>query len=559
MPNQQQRRLHKNFENAKAQCLGKRDKSFAGRIDVHAVEICSVINERDQFYTTSSCSGRCFLYQGHGVKSYDKDNAFERCRISHELVKNAKRYFDLRTLQEDRTGGADPIASIGQFEHAEQVRQLQQEENKQGNIDEVQDDTVPQRADQSVWLRFEPFILHVCCRSLAAANCIMNAARPTFKNVGLTTWKESKYLVAIWGDEGLDMPLCLPNGQALYDNHEEWLAQLVNERHDRNWSKIEKFVEAVRTMPLIIDEDDIDFYGNGDVAVPKSFDVIGDIALLHTMPEGSEEERRAIGEAIMKKNKAIKLCVARTSNLEGTERAPGTSGMTIIAGIDRSPLITTHVEYGTMCVVDLERTFFSPRMGPERIRICQQVARGEDVLVLFAGIGMEALQIASRTEARSVVAVEMNPVAVECARRGHRRLQRSKSIKCVGAADRLQIIEGDVLEVLPTMEQKSFDRILAPRPKEGALDGDLGSGDCGAPFLDALLPLLKDDGELHWYDFAADHEFPSCERTRKAISDACDRHSLSMKVIHVANAGSVAMRQLRICMDVKVYTGPGAY
>lgn len=519
-------------------------------------------------YTTSSCSGRCFLYQGKGVKSKTQEvnEMFERCRISHELVTDAQRYFDLATLEEDRTGGADPIRSIGQFEHAEQVRQLQQQ--GETSIDLHESETVSEeecaleRTDQTVWLRtvwlrFEPFILHVCCRSLAAASSIMAAARPTFKNCGLTTWKESKYLVAIWGDEGLDMPLCLPTGQPLYVNHEEWLAQLVNERHERNWNKIDRFVQAVRAMPPI--EDDDDFEQGEEVDVPKSFDVIGDIALLHAMPDGDEQERQRIGEAIMKKNKAIKLCVARTSTLEGTERAPGSSGMAIIAGIERSPLITTHTEYGIMCVVDLERTFFSPRMAQERIRICQQVARGEDVLVLFAGVGMEALQIASRTEASSVVAVEMNPTAVECARRGHRRLQRSKSIKCVGAADRLQIIEGDVLRVLPTMKRKSFDRILAPRPKEGAMDGDLGSGDSGAPFLDALLPVLKEGGEVHWYDFAADHEFPACERTKKAIEDACGRNGFSMKVVNVSNAGSVAMRQLRVCMDVKVCAASAEY
>jgi tRNA (guanine37-N1)-methyltransferase len=226
--------------------------------------------------------------------------------------------------------------------------------------------------------------------------------------------------------------------------------------------------------------------------------------------------------------------------------------LVILAGIDRSPLVTTHTEYGTRCVVDLNHTFFSPRMGPERIRICQQVARGEAVLVLFAGVGMEALQIASRTEASSVVAVELNPVAVQCARRGHRMLERSKSVKCVGAADRLEIIEGDVLKVLPTFARKMFDRVLAPRPKEGALDGDLGSGDSGAPFLDALLPLLKEGGECHWYDFCADHEFPTCERTKRVIEAVCERNHLSMRVIHVANAGSVAQRQLRVCVDFKI-------
>ena len=114
----------------------------------------------------------------------------------------------------------------------------------------------------------------------------MAAARPSFKNVGLTTWKESKYLVAIWGDEGLDMPLSLPSGHPLYDGHEEWLKRLVNDRHTRNWSKIDRFVEAVRAMPPMEDDIEETLNGSDDVSIPKSFDVIGDIALLHNMPEG---------------------------------------------------------------------------------------------------------------------------------------------------------------------------------------------------------------------------------------------------------------------------------
>jgi hypothetical protein len=142
----------------------------------------------------------------------------------------------------------------------------------------------------------------------------MNASRPSFKNVGLTSWKESKYLVAIWGDEGLDMPLSTPNGDALYVSHEEWLAQLVNERHERNWNKIDRFVKGIRTMQPV--EEDMEEgtwggYPEGDsgsnLAIPRSFDVVGDISLLHSMPPGDETERRRIGELIMKKNKAIKV------------------------------------------------------------------------------------------------------------------------------------------------------------------------------------------------------------------------------------------------------------
>ena len=309
-----ERRGRKNFENSKAQCLGKRDKSFAGRIDVHAVEICSIINERDEFYTTSSCSGRSFLYQGQGFKSQD---SFERCRISHELITDPQRYFDLSTLQEDRTGGADPIRSVGQFEHAEQQRLLQGDFSLESA---AQPTNIPiERTDQTTWLRFEPFILHVSCRSLHAAWTLMAAARPAFKNVGLTSWKEGKYLVAIWGDEGLDMPLCTPTGEPLYTSHAEWLAQLVNERHERNWSKVDRFVQAMRSLPSM-DEETWEEHPEDDsensIAVPRSFDVVGDIAVITNMPQGDENERRKVGEAIMRKNKAIKVRVLLKGKLK---------------------------------------------------------------------------------------------------------------------------------------------------------------------------------------------------------------------------------------------------
>ena len=194
------------------------------------------------------------------------------------------------------------------------------------------------------------------------------------------------------------------------------------------------------------------------------------------------------------------IVVARQSTLEGTERAPGKSGFMQLAGIKRNHLITSHAEYGIKCVIDLNHTFFSPRMGPERLRICQQVARGEHVLVLFAGVGMEALQIAGRTEASSVVAVEMNPIAIQCLRRAHQLLGRNKAVKCVGAEERLDVIEGDVLNVIPEQLQTNhFDRVFAPRPKEGSMDGDLGKGDGGKLFLEALLPVMKQNGgECHW-------------------------------------------------------------
>ena len=113
-------------------------------------------------------------------------------------------------------------------------------------------------------------------------------------------------------------------------------------------------------------------------------------------------------------------------------------------------------------------------------------------------------------------------------------------------------MEGDALDILPTLEDGYYDRIIAPRPKEGALDGDLGTGDAGVPFLVLMLPLLKSKGEIHWYDFCADHELPRCNRTRKTIEQTCQSLGLEVEIVHVAKAGSVAKRQWRVCVVFRI-------
>ena len=203
------------------------------------MHICAAINARQEYYTTSSCSGRSFLYVGQGFKA-TKD--FWRFRVNHDIVRNAQRFFDLETLfdRSDLSGGGDPIPTIGQFEYKQKwMNGIEKSgENILENEDEIETGIENNEVDLStrpeVWLRYEPFILHVCCRSLHAASELMNAARPSFKNVGLTTWKENNsYIVAIWGDDGLDMPMSTPEGSCIFKNRDEWLQSLVNERQLR--------------------------------------------------------------------------------------------------------------------------------------------------------------------------------------------------------------------------------------------------------------------------------------------------------------------------------------
>jgi tRNA G37 N-methylase Trm5 len=192
-------------------------------------------------------------------------------------------------------------------------------------------------------------------------------------------------------------------------------------------------------------------------------------------------------------------------------------------------------------------------MAGERLRLCQQVADGEHALVLFCGVGMDALQLASRTPAASVTAVELNPAAVRCARRAHELLRRNRAVLRPGAADRLEIVEGDVLGVLPKLRRDFYHRVACPRPKEGAMDGDLGDGSGGEVFLTEILPVMKQDGGVcHWYDFCSESEYPECARSRGTLDRACRRHGVLLEVLRIVRVGSVAMRQLRVCIDFRI-------
>ena len=126
----------KKFTNAKKQCLGKRDKSSAGRLDPGAVAICGILNERDAYYTTSSCAGRCFLYSGRGIKATD---SFARYRVSHDKIDEPTRYLDLTTLESDLTGGGDPIK---EFDGGRRMRQ-QEHASQNTNNDDDNSTTAP--------------------------------------------------------------------------------------------------------------------------------------------------------------------------------------------------------------------------------------------------------------------------------------------------------------------------------------------------------------------------------------------------------------------------------
>jgi len=559
------------FAKQKSLTLSKPDLSSAGRIDPRIVSLCSTINDKTNFFTLSSCSGRSYIYTGVGTKRSSATNPFRRFRVNHEKVNDAEVYFDTKNIEtskyvegewDEPRSTNDTYQQIGVDEGLSGLQAEPRNDDDQGEDDD--------RYDQSVWLRYEPMILHVSCSSPSSANALVTACKSVFKNTAITnstnSSKKKSVVVAIWGDESLDMPIVDNKGDSLFSGNRAWLKTIVNKKHERNWAKMDRLVEAMNSLDEseITSEEDAGDSNGGNI--PRHYDVVGDVVILHPSKEMGEMtpvELREIGEKLLKINRRCRVACAQISPYSGEERKLEDS-LSIIAGDVRSPIITTHSEHGIKCIVNLSSTFFSVRMVGERTRLMNSVARGEKVLVLFAGVGLEALLIAAKTEASSVTCVEKNSEACTCIRRGVKLLERNKAAN-EKASEKVRVVEGDALEILQDLAaaNETFDRVIAPRPKnvekDGAADGDLSPTDIGGrEFLHAIVPVLRKNGraEVHWYDFAADWELPSLTRTKNGILDEVCKYEGVDDVTFLwagkASSMSVAARQYRCCVDFRL-------
>ncbi len=247
--------------------------------------------------------------------------------------------------------------------------------------------------------------------------------------------------------------------------------------------------------------------------VPKRFDIIGEVAVLD-IPDEISQKSMEIAKALMKIQPKIKAVCRESGLTEGTFRL---KPVEVVLG-ERT--VTEYKESGVRMHLDVSSVYFSPRLASDRLRIAHQVKAGERVLVMFAGVGPYALIMAKEQPKASIVAVEINPTAVEYMREnvGLNKMQ-----------DRIEVHEGDVKKVVPKFG--SFDRILMPLPKDAG------------EFLDIAKLALKKGGIIHFYSFS-DREDPftgPIEKIRQVFPDA--------KITYKGIAGHISPGKVRVVVD----------
>ena len=176
------------FPNQKKMYLAKQDKSKKGDIDEKVIPLLKVINAHENYYTTSSCSGRVYLWTGTGKK-----NETQWITVSHDFID--EEFFII-----PNTKGV-------------------------------------------VWLRVEAFILHVACKDMKAANELLEKAKTIYKKSCILS-ASNKIIIEIRGSELVEMPL-YRDGKLLYQGELGWLVQLVNEKIEKIWEGMERFREKM--------------------------------------------------------------------------------------------------------------------------------------------------------------------------------------------------------------------------------------------------------------------------------------------------------------------------
>ncbi|TWW73358.1 tRNA wybutosine-synthesizing protein 3 -like protein [Takifugu flavidus] len=190
--------MEKEFSRWKKQCLKKLDLSKKGSVDEDISHLVSLINSRERFFTTSSCSGRIILIDRvSGISDIQKQNC-HWLFVSHQKCKPD-----------------DLISAL-------------------------------ERSNGDAVFKFEPFVLHVQCRQLDDAQMMHSVAiNAGFRNSGLTVGKLGKIMMAVRSTHVLEVPLS-HNGKVLVEQeYIHFLTELANQKMEENLRRIQRLISAL--------------------------------------------------------------------------------------------------------------------------------------------------------------------------------------------------------------------------------------------------------------------------------------------------------------------------
>ncbi len=220
--------------------------------------------------------------------------------------------------------------------------------------------------------------------------------------------------------------------------------------------------------------------------LPRAFDIIGDIAIIELNRNEQTPLRpyiSKIGQVMLKNHPNIKSVYEKASDIEGVYR---TRKFDLIAGTNNT--VTIHKENLCTFIVDIEHTFFSPRLAYERQRIANldtEFNSNGIIWDVFCGVGPFIIQISKQNPMSHYIGTDINCRAIELS---------IKNIDLNKIKGEIEFYCQDVKEIttLPafTKLQHNISRFIMNLPEKSI------------QFLKYLPPFIQKGGSLlHIYQF----------------------------------------------------------
>ena len=141
-------------------------------------------------------------------------------------------------------------------------------------------------------------------------------------------------------------------------------------------------------------------------ALKTSYDTIGSIAILEIDDELRHKEK-LIAEKLLEVNNSLLTVLRKDDKHKGPFR---NQKYKYLAG--EKTTVSVHKENGCLIKLDVSLMYYSPRLGNDRIRIAENVKKGERILVIGCGCGPYPIVISKHSHAESVVGVDINKEAI---------------------------------------------------------------------------------------------------------------------------------------------------
>lgn len=258
-------------------------------------------------------------------------------------------------------------------------------------------------------------------------------------------------------------------------------------------------------------------------SLPRSYDVIGDIAILE-IPNELSEYKKIIGDSFKLLNPHYNTILAKDGPISDTFRV---RDFIILNG---GPFtVTEHNEYGCKFRLDPLKVYFSPRLSSERQRIVTNIKKGEIIVDMFAGVGPFSIVIARSCDVKKIYGIDINPYATAF------MLQNIIINKC---QHKITVILADSTKI--SYNSFSADRVIMNLP-EKSLDA----------IPQACQFLKPEGGIIHLYLFASE------ETSTKILSELIrskiklsGRRLVASETIRIVK--EIGPREQQLAFDLKV-------